>query len=90
MAQTIERFSASSVQFHLVWRETCSSSCPHPHTNCPGKSPTFGSKAYRFPGPLDTGLHRLWVGVGGMLGSTLEAIPAPSPFYSVPWSSWQI
>lgn len=53
-------------------------SCPHPHTYCPVESPTFGSRAYRFPGPLDPGLYRLQVDGGEMVGSTLEDSPAPT------------
>lgn len=72
MAQLTEIFPTSSVQFYLIWRERCSSSCPHPYLNCPGKSPTLSPRAYRFPGPFDPGLHRLWVVGGGIVGSTLE------------------
>lgn len=72
MAQVIEGFSTKSVQFRLVCRETCSSLRPHPHTDCPGKSPTFSSRAHRFLGPLDTGIHRLWAVVGGMVGLPLD------------------
>lgn len=46
------------------------------HTDCPGKQLTFGSRAYRFPGPMDPRLYRLWLGGGGMVGSTLEDNPA--------------
>ena len=76
MLQLIERFPTSFVQFQLVQRKRCSSSCPYFHTNCLGKSCAFGSRAYRFPGPLDLGLNRLWIGDGGMVGSTLKENPA--------------